>query len=46
MLLSILWKQKIDVKDRNNFLDIKDLNTLIASFYNIKALEYCGRLTI
>ena len=35
----------MEAKDRNNFLDIKDWSTLIASFYNIKALEYCGRLT-
>ena len=36
----------MDINDGNNFMDTKDGNNLIASFYNIKALEYCGRLTI
>ena len=29
-----------------DFMDVKDGNNLIASCYNIKALEYCCRLTV
>ena len=31
------------MKDGNNFMDLKDGNDSMASFYHIKALEYCGR---